>query len=140
MVLFGYKSCAMSTLLYDDGTLLYGTKEKMISLLLPDMYLRQVRSILKENRQMLRSYGCRINSDADINGENCFIFEDFYIIDWDLTRWYLDEDRKKHPDYYNNTVKLELTETYIRAVFDEICTVIERAEKEITYSQIKVVL
>ena len=140
MIIFGYKSGSISTLLYDDGTLLYGTEEKIVSLLLPEAFLKQICLILKENRQMLRTYGARINGDADISGENCFIFEDFCIADWDLTRWYLEEDRKKHPEYYSNTVKLELTETYIRAVFDEICLVIENAEKEIRYSQIKVIL
>ena len=140
MILFGYKGGSMSTLLYEDGVLIYGTAEKMVSLSLPDDFLERIRLILKENRQMIHSYGIRINGDADIGEENCFIFEDFHVIDWDLTRWYMEEDRKKHPEYYNNSVKVELTETYIRAVFDEICAVIEQAEKEIRYSQIRVVL
>ena len=69
------------------------------------------------------------------DGENCFIFEDYHIVDWDLTRWYQEEDRKKHPEYYNNTVKLELVETYVRSLFDEICIVIEGAEKKVKYTR-----
>ena len=60
---------------------------------------------------------------------------DYHIVDWDLTRWYQEEDRKKHPEYYNNTVKLELVETYVRSLFDEICIIIEGAEKEVRYTR-----
>lgn len=135
MILFGYETGTFSVLLYSDGTLLYGKKNNQAILSLPGEALERVRAILKENRPMLLRLGKEINGSADLEGENCFIFEDLKIIDWDLTRWYLEEDRKKHPEYYRSTVKLELTENYIRGVFDEICAVLEEAEKQVQYTK-----
>ena len=94
----------------------------------------QIQNLICDNRKMLHQCGEKING-KEMDGENCFIFEDYHIVDWDLTRWYQEEDRKKHPEYYHNTVKLELVETYVRSLFDEICAVIGEAEKEVKYTR-----
>ena len=134
MILFGYKGDHISTVLFDDGTLIYGKSDHNMVMLLPEKTMRQIQKLICDNRDMLHRCGEKING-KDIEGENCFIFEDYHIVDWDLTRWYQEEDRKKHPEYYHNTVKLELVETYVRSLFDEICAVIGEAEKEVKYTR-----
>ena len=133
-ILFGYKGECFSTLLFDDGTLVYGRADQNTVMRLCEKTMRQIRRILRDNRKLLHQCGEKING-KEMDGENCFIFEDYHIVDWDLTRWYHEEDRKKHPEYYNNTVKLELVETYVLSLFDEICIVIEGAEKEVKYTR-----
>ena len=145
-ILFGYDRRiaedghpGLSVYLYPEGTLEYRTgdreegTERHISFTLSGESLRAIREILHLNRERLRMMAEEINGPAPCEGENCFIFEDVRIVDWDLTRWYLEEDRKKHPEYYRNSVKVELTETFVRGVFDEICAVIERDGKELRY-------
>ena len=134
MILFGYKGDRFSTLLFDDGTLVYSSIDQNTVMSLCEKTMGQIQNLICDNRKMLYQCGEKING-KEMDGENCFIFEDYHIVDWDLTRWYQEEDRKKHPEYYNNTVKLELVETYVRSLFDEICIVIEGAEKEVKYTR-----
>ena len=134
MILFGYKGDRFSTLLFDDGTLVYGRADQNTVMSLCEKTMGQIQNLICDNRKMLHQYGEKING-KEMDGENCFIFEDYHIVDWDLTCWYQEEDRKKHPEYYHNTVKLELVETYVRSLFDEICIVIEGAEKEVKYTR-----
>lgn len=144
--LFGYISGrfenepAKAMLLSEDGLLVYEQAGgKRASFSVSGDCLGRVRDILSQNMEELRQCAAEINhvpSALPPDGENCFIFGDLVIIDWDLTRWYLEEDRKKHPDYYSNSVKVELTETRVRAVFDEICAVIEADEKKMRYARL----
>ena len=139
MILFGYKGDRFSTLLFDDGTLVYGRPDQNTVMRLCEKTMGQIQNLICDNRKMLHQCGEKING-KEMDGENCFIFEDYHIVDWDLTRWYQEEDRKKHPEYYNNTVKLELVENYVRSLFDEICAVIGEAEKEVRYTRSVVVV
>ena len=134
MILFGYKGDHISTILFDDGTLVCGRADQNTVMSLCEKTMGQIQNLICDNRKMLHQCGEKINGKG-VDGENCFIFEDYHIVDWDLTRWYQEEDRKKHPEYYHNTVKLELVETYVRSLFDEICIVIEGAEKEVKYTR-----
>ena len=142
MILFGYRTGRSeggpeSTMsLMEDGLLEYARAGgRRASFSVSDACLHTVRKILEENRDLLTQYAREINADNSLDNENCFIFGGIEIIDWDLTRWYLEEDRKKHPEYYSNSVKVELTETYVRGIFDEICQVIEQDEKKMRYAR-----
>lgn len=89
--------------------------------------VHEIGRILIANAMALRRYAEEINgTEKNFEGENYFILGDQKIIDWDITRWYLEEDRKKHPEYYRNSVQVQLTENYVRGIFDEICEVIEQ--------------
>ena len=137
MILFGYQSDTQSMYLYEDGSLAWGSSSggQAAVFCVPEESMMRIRGILRENREMLRQCGERINGRSDTEDENCFILEDLRIIDWDLTRWYVEEDRSRHPDYYENTVKVELTETYVRGVFDEICEILAGEDKRLLYGR-----
>ena len=135
MILFGYESEKMTLELLEDGTLIFRSGERKTVQSIGRHCLMRVRAIVDEHCAKLQRCGREINAGTDPAEENCFIFVDFRIVDWDLTRWYVEEDRKKHPEYYKNTVKVELTENYVRGVFDEICSVLEEEEKQFRYMQ-----
>lgn len=148
-LLFGYVkmnnapgSPASSVLLYRDGTMLFraaddaGYVAKRVTFSVTKECVRLVKETIRDNLPVLSDCAARINgARGDFDGENYFIFGDLRIIDWDLTRWYLEEDRKKHPEYYNNSVKVQLTETCVRGIFDEICGIIEQDDKTIRSSR-----
>ncbi len=148
-ILFGYSRisadgtrAASAAYLYRDGTLTYecGSREtrdeRRITFLLSPVCLQSIRQIISGNFSVLAGLKDRINGRAPVEKESCFIFDGIVIADWDLTRWYLEEDRKKHPEYYSNTVKVELTENYVRGVFDEICSLIENDDKQVRYTRV----
>ena len=147
-ILFGYSRnsadgtrAASAVFLYRDGTLTYeyGSREtrdeRKITFLITEGCLRSIEKIISDNLVMLRKLRHEINRSSSFEYEKCFIFDGMQIIDWDLTRWYLEEDRKKHPEYYSNSLKVELTENYVRGIFDEICLLIERDEKRVCYTR-----
>ena len=144
-LLFGYsKGTAekagdgLSVLLYEDGTLIYESGNaaaggRELHMAVSAACLGKVRSIIDQNIGRLRELQKKINGREPTEGENRFLFRDVAIVDWDLARWFVEEDRKKHPEYYSNSVRIELVETYVRGVFDEICGVIESDEKVVRY-------
>lgn len=147
-LLFGYRKTnpedgtpLLSIFLSRDGTLSCSSAEprtgnlKKVSFTVSDECVRTVSGMIAGNRDWLARCAERINSPSEaFSGENVFIFDGLLIADWDLSRWFLEEDRRKHPEYYANSVKVYLTENYIRRLFDEICSVIEADEKEMQYS------
>ena len=135
MVIFGYKGNGIEIKLHDDGTLLYMAGDQTAALSVHEQSMLQIRRLLDDNHEMLKECASRINGNSGTEGENCFIFKDCRIIDWDLTRWYLEEDRSRHPEYYNNTVKVELVENLVRSVFDEICDVISEEGSRLLYGR-----
>ncbi len=141
-ILFGYfTDSGMTTFLHTDGTLVYQTgrrfkqDDRCIKYRITPDCLRQIKELIDDRRHLLTACAAEINRNQAFAGENYFLFDGIHIIDWDLTRWYLEEDRKKHPEYYSNSVKVELTETHVRALFDEICSLIERDAKELLYTR-----
>lgn len=143
--IFGYHKVnadflEISTSLYPDGILLFQTRDtendgrRDTIFTVTDGCIQKVRKIITSCADDLRQYARQINGHlAHLESENYFVFGDLKIIDWDLSRWYLEESREKYPGYYKNMVKVELTENYVRAIFDEICRVIEEDEKEVQY-------
>ena len=147
-ILFGYSlsgadkgRASSAAFLYHDGTLTYeyGSREahneRKITFQVSQQCLQSMKKIISENAEPLGSVREKINGSASVESENCFIFDGMLIIDWDLTRWYLEEDRKKHPEYYSNSVKVALTENYVRDIFDEICLMIEKDDKQMKYAR-----
>lgn len=131
-----------SILLYRDGTILFRTADdagkvnRRVTFAVTEDCVRLVNETIEENLPVLKSCASQINDGhRSFDGENYFIFGDLRIVDWDFSRWYLEEDRKKHPEYYKGSVKVQLTETYVRGIFDEICGIIERDEKTICSSR-----
>ena len=135
MIIFGYQSSSTSIYLYEDGTLICISEGRTAAFSVMEESMRKIRRLLDENRLMLEECASRINGRAVPETENCFIFGNCRIADWDLTRWYMEEDRSKHPDYYDNTVKVGLVENIVRAVFDEVCDVIGEKGNRLLYGR-----
>lgn len=133
-------SPALSSMLYPDGTLIFRTKDtesenwRDVTLQISEECTRRISDILDFHAMNLERYAKEINeANISFEEENYFLFKDQKIIDWDLARWCLEEEREKHPEYFKNIRKLELTENYVRAVFDQICKMIEQEPKEMRY-------
>lgn len=145
--IFGYHkqnidagSSAINVVLYSDGKLIVCARDgrndiwRDTAMQVSHACVHEIWRILIANAMALRRYAEEINgTEKNFENENYFIFGDQKIIDWDITRWYLEEDRKKHPEYYRNSVRVELTENYVRGIFDEICEVIEQDNKKVQY-------
>ena len=135
IILFGYQGDGASIHLYEDGTLVWMSDGRTAAFAVQEAAMRKIHRILEANYGMLKECASRINGKTGSEGENFFIFRDCRIVDWNLTRWYQEEDRSIHPEYYGNTVKVELVENLVRTVFDEICDVIGAENNRLLYGR-----
>jgi hypothetical protein len=139
-LIFGYHKDTISAELFEDGTFL-AVKRKNGNISRSEFQVSagsvdEIREILDRNDRDLRTFAGLINGlEEDFEGENFYIFGDLKIIDWDSERLRLEEERKKHPSYYQNAMKVELTEKYVWKIFGEICRIIEEDEKEVQHMQ-----
>lgn len=137
-LIFGYHKDTISAELYEDGTFLV-LKKKGSSIIrsefrVTDDSVFRISKVLEWNDRDLRRYAGIINDlEENFENENYYIFGDLKIIDWDSERLRLEEEREKHPSYYHNALKVELTEKYVWRIFGEICRIIEQDEKEIQH-------
>ncbi len=139
--IFGYRkvseTSAISAYLFEEGNFLVrksGSRgENSTVFQVSEDCVQEITNILARHKEDLKQYARVINEQADVENENYYIFGDHKIIDWDRDRFKLEEERQKGPSYYKNAMKVELTEGYVRKIFNEICQVIEQDEKEVRH-------
>lgn len=139
-LIFGYHKDSISAELFEDGTF-FAVKRKNGNISRSEFRVSagsvdEIMGILDRNSRDLQKFADEINGlEENFEDENYYIFGNLKIIDWDSERLRLEEERKKHPSYYQNARKVELTEQYVWKIFGEICRIIEADEKEVQHMQ-----